>query len=104
MSNSNKIFNVEEATGRELAFSTTQFLRSFLLICLNLFTSRSALETTAAEAQVEAPTGKIAREVEKNAGQEQTVAEQAAAFAEVSRIQLALGLIYILKILLIYRR
>jgi hypothetical protein len=51
------------------------------------------LETTAAEAQVEAPTGKIAREVEKNAEQEKTVAEQAAAFAEVSRIHLAFGLI-----------
>jgi cell division protein FtsB len=50
-------------------------------------TSHSALETTAAEAQVEAPTGKIAREVEKNAEQERTVAEQAAAAAEVSRFQ-----------------
>ena len=55
-----------------------------------LLTSRSALETTAAEAQVEAPTGKIAREVEKNAEHEKTVAEQAAAYAEVSRIQLLL--------------
>ena len=40
------------------------------------------------DAQVEAPTGKIAREVEKNAKKEQTVAEQAAAAAEVSQIQL----------------
>jgi hypothetical protein len=51
------------------------------------FTARhSALETTAAEAQVEASTAEVAREIEKNAKQEQTAAEQAAAFAEVSRI------------------
>ena len=57
-------------------------------------TSRSAFETTAAEAQVEAPTGKIAREVEKNAEKEQTVAEQAAAVAEVSHIQLQGPVLY----------
>lgn len=44
------------------------------------------METTAAEAQFEAPTAKIAREIEMNAKQEQTAAEQAAAVAEVSRI------------------
>ena len=83
MSNSNKIFNVEEVTGRELVFPT-----SMGLWITDFITSRSALETTAAEAQVEAPTGKIAREVEKNAEYEQTVAGQAAAVAEVSWIQL----------------
>ena len=53
---------------------------------LEFITRHSALETTAAEAQLEAPTGKIAREVEKNAEQEQSVAQQAAAVAEVSPI------------------
>ena len=53
---------------------------------LGFITRHSALETTAAEAQVEAPTAKIAREIEMNAKQEQTAAEQAAAVAEVSRI------------------
>ena len=53
---------------------------------LGFITRHSALETTAAEAQVEAPTAKIAREIEMNARQEQTAAEQAAAVAGVSRV------------------
>jgi len=60
MSNSNKIFNVDEVTGKE----------------------RSALETTAAEAQIEAPTAKLARQIETNAEQEKAAAQQAANFAK----------------------
>ena len=82
MSNSNGIFNVEEVKGKGLVFPIHSI--PFVLI-LEFIVRLSALETTAAEAQVEAPTAKIAREIEMNANQEQTAAEQAAAVAEVSR-------------------
>jgi hypothetical protein len=81
MSNSNKIFNVDEVTGKELV-SPTQLVVGHD----RCSTRHSALETTAAEAQAEAPTAKIAREVEMNAEQESAAAEQAAAFARVSQI------------------
>ena len=81
MSNSNKIFNVDEVAGKELVYPTHH--RSFVLM-LGFITRHSA---TAVEAQVEAPAAKIAREIEMNAKQEKTAAEQAAAAAaEVSRI------------------
>lgn len=52
---------------------------------LGFVTRRSALETTAAEAQIEAPTAKLARQIETNAEQEKAAAQQAANFAKVSR-------------------
>ena len=55
---------------------------------LGLIARHSALETSAAEAQKEAPNARIAREIEKNAKQGQTAAEQAAAVAEVSHSNL----------------
>ncbi|KAF9460094.1 hypothetical protein BDZ94DRAFT_1266655 [Collybia nuda] len=61
MSNSTQIFNVPEAEG----------------------TDRVALETTAATAQIEAPTSSIAREVEANAGHTKEAASEAALTAQI---------------------
>ena len=75
MSNSNGIFNVDKVEGKELVYSTQLFIGVMdFFLCFGFIARHSALEATAAETKV-AP--------EKN---EQTMAEQAAAFAEVSRI------------------
>lgn len=87
MSNSNKIFNVDEVTGKELVlYSTLHWGHGSFVLMLGFIARHSALETTAAKAQVEAPTAKIAREIEMNAKQEQNAAGQVAAVAEVGRI------------------
>ncbi|KDR85447.1 hypothetical protein GALMADRAFT_234326 [Galerina marginata CBS 339.88] len=61
MSSSNKIFNVEEVTGKD----------------------RVTLETTAAEAKIDAPNPVIAHQVEVNAEEAQEAANQAAAHAKM---------------------
>jgi hypothetical protein len=75
MSNSGTIFNVQ---GREyvLLYRTATHI--------DIFHSPAGLETTAANAQVEAPTSSVAREVEKNATHAKDVAHDAAASAKVS--------------------
>lgn len=78
MSNSNNIFNVDK--GKESVFHTQLIYADTWII-----TRHSALETTAAEAQAEAPTVQIARQVEKNAEEAKNAAQQAAVVATVSR-------------------
>lgn len=85
MSNSNKIFNVDEVKGKESVFPTRLVAG---VICTDTWfiTRHSALETTAAEAQANAPTPKVAHQVEMNAEEAKAAARQAAAVAKVSRI------------------